>query len=119
MAETTDGGMPSEPGDLPEITADASAARPIGRLKMGERWFSILSLMDVPVGELQSVLEEQRRLAQAPATWSDQLALARREIRLLVPDLTETDLNTLTARQIVMLSQQLFTAFRHITQPEE
>lgn len=102
----------SRPGDLPEglpeIHLDAVAPAPVAKFKLGKRSFAVRSIMDVAAGELQAMLDEQERLRQKTATWREQIALARKQILLLIPELTDADLDGLTARQIATLSGRLF-----------
>ena len=96
---------------LPEINLNATAPVSVAKLKLGKRWFAVCSIMDVQAGRLQAVLAEKERLRQKAASWHEQIALARKQILMLIPDLTEADLDKLTAREIATLSGRLFAAF--------
>ena len=78
----------------------------VAQVKVGERNFDVRSTLDVKLGILQSMLEEEARIRK-DGGWMDQVALARRQIRLVVPDLTDADLDELTPRQIIRLSAEV------------
>lgn len=96
-------------GEAPEIKVDEESFRPVAWLTLGKRRLAVRSILDVPSGELQAMLAEEERLRQVPATWPEQIALARWQIHLFVPEITDADLDKLTSREIGALSIKLST----------
>jgi len=78
----------------------------VARVKVGERTYDVHSTLDVTMGELSSMLTEEAQVREKGG-WMEQVALARKQVRLVVPDLSDDDLDGLTARQIVELSAQV------------
>jgi len=99
---------------LPEIDLNATKPIIVAMVKVGDRTFAVHSTLDVQMGVLQGLLAEEERIRK-DGGWMDQVALARRQIRLVVPALTEADLDGLTARQIIRLSTEVIG----ILQPKE
>jgi hypothetical protein len=90
--------------DLPEIDLDTKPT-PVARIKIGDHRYDVISTLDVEMGTLQAMLADEKTARKAG--WLEQVKLARRQIKLVVPALAEEDLDRLTARQIVRLSAEV------------
>jgi|GEM_PF-1253475 hypothetical protein len=91
---------------LPVIDLNEIKRLIVARVKVGERTYDVHSTLDVTMGELSSMLTEEAQVREKGG-WMEQVALARKQVRLVVPDLSDDDLDGLTARQIVELSAQV------------
>lgn len=96
----------AEMAPLPVIDLNATEPVVVAQVKVGLGTYDVHSTLDVKMGVLQAMLAEEERIRK-DGGWMDQVALARRQIRLVVPDLTDADLDELTARQIIRLSAEV------------
>ena len=93
--------------NIPVIDLDAAPpTAPIGQLRLGDRLLPIKSLFDLQMNVVHAMMLEEAKVLRE-GMWLDQVALARRQIQCVIPDITEEDLDTFTSRQLIQLSAQV------------
>jgi hypothetical protein len=80
--------------DLDALEVDASYT-----IKIGGQVYAVRGNLDIPMEEIEETLSIQRDFKGLP--WHEQLRRARRQVRILVPDLPDEVLNKMTGRQII------------------
>jgi len=91
---------------LPEINLDGASPAPVGWLKIGSRRLPVLSVLDLPISDIQSMSAEEARV-EREGSWLEKVNLARGHIQKVIPDITDGDLLGLTSRQLIQLRAQV------------
>lgn len=88
-------------------TIDLDGPEPTGEqtVRFGGTEYPVRDHLDIPMEEIEEMLTIQTSLAGKP--WHEQLAMARRQVQILVPSLPEPVLRRLTGRQIVKAMVEL------------
>jgi len=76
-------------------------ACPLDAIRIGDREYAIRSPLDIPRSEIEEVVRLQA--ACAGLCWHEQLAVAHRQVQILIPDLPENVLEKLTGRQLMRI----------------
>lgn len=81
-----------------ELDLDALVPRPKGHVVVKGRRYPVWSILDVPGQQMMEILADQ---AQAPKTMPEQVAMIRRHLSYLVPELPAEVVQGLTTRQLL------------------
>ncbi len=88
-------------------TIDLDGPEPTGEqaVRIGGTEYPVRDHLDIPMEEIEEMLTIQTSLTGKP--WHEQLAMARRQVQILVPSLPDSVLRRLTGRQIVKVMVEL------------